>query len=87
MGKTSLLDRLIAHANQEGYQTIRLNLLQAEPSIFTSLDKFLRWFCACISYKLKIPCSLDQDWDEYRGSIVNATSYFEAKTATYFMLF
>ncbi len=29
MGKTSLMDRIIAHSNQQGYHTVRLNLLQA----------------------------------------------------------
>lgn len=77
MGKTSLLDRIIAHSNQQGYHTVRLNLLQAETTFFSNLDKFLRWFCAYVSHKLKLPCLLNETWDEYRGSIVNCTTYFE----------
>ncbi|QSJ19683.1 AAA-like domain-containing protein [Nostoc sp. UHCC 0702] len=77
MGKTSLLDRIIAHSNQQGYHTVRLNLLQAEANVFSNLDKFLRWFCAYVSYKLKLPSLLNESWDEYRGSIINCTTYFE----------
>ncbi|BAZ69256.1 MAG: AAA-like domain-containing protein [Pelatocladus maniniholoensis HA4357-MV3] len=77
MGKTSLLDRIIAHSNQRGYHTVRLNLSQAEATVFSNLDKFLRWFCAYASCKLKLPASFNESWDEYRGSIINCTTYFE----------
>ncbi|MBW4646064.1 MAG: AAA-like domain-containing protein [Goleter apudmare HA4340-LM2] len=77
MGKTSLLDRIIAYSNQQEYYTVRLNLLQAEATVFSNLDKFLRWFCAYVSYKLKLPSLLNESWDEYRGSIINCTTYFE----------
>jgi AAA-like domain len=77
MGKTSLFDRIIAHSNQQSYDTVRLNFLQAETTIFSNLDKFLRWFCAYVSHKLKLPCLLNESWDEYRGSIINCTTYFE----------
>ncbi|HEY9613715.1 AAA-like domain-containing protein [Allocoleopsis sp.] len=78
MGKTSLLDRIVDRAVNEGYRTVRLNLLQAEGAVFSSLDKFLRWFCACVSHKLNLPSQLGDYWDEDRGSIVNCTTYFEA---------
>lgn len=77
MGKTSLLERIIAHSNQRGYYTVRLNLLQAEATIFSNLDKFLRCFCAYVSHKLKLTTSFNESWDEYRGSIINCTTYFE----------
>ncbi len=77
MGKTSLCDRIISHSNQQGYNTVRLNVSQAEAQVFSDLDKFLRWFCAYVSYKLKLPSLLNESWDEYRGSIINCTTYFE----------
>ncbi len=77
MGKTSLLDRIIAQSNLQGYDTVRLNFLQAETTVFNNLDKFLRWFCAYVSHKLKLPSLLNESWDEYRGSIINCTTYFE----------
>jgi len=75
MGKTSLLDRIIAHSNQRGYHTVRLNLLQANTTVFSNLDKFLRCFCAYVSHKLKLPNSFNESWDEYRGSIINCTTH------------
>lgn len=77
MGKTSLLNRIVERAAKQGYQTVRLNLLQAEGAVFSSLDKFLRWFCACVSHELQLPSQLNEYWDEDRGSIVNCTTYFE----------
>lgn len=78
MGKTSLLDRIVAQAAGQNYRTVRLNLLQAETAVFSNLDKFLRWFCSYVSGKLQFPAQLSEYWDEERGSIVNCTTYFEA---------
>lgn len=77
MGKTSLLERIVDRAAKQGYQTVRLNLLQAEKEKLSSLNQFLRWFCACVSHKLGLSSQLDDCWDEDRGSIVNCTAYFE----------
>lgn len=77
MGKTSLLERILAYAAKQDYQIIRLNFLQAETAVFSNLDKFLRWFCAGVSYKLQLPSLLNVHWHDYRGSIINCTTYFE----------
>ncbi|MGD2182668.1 AAA-like domain-containing protein [Lusitaniella coriacea] len=77
MGKTSLLARILHHSTQQDYRTVRLNLLQAEESVFSSVERFLRWFCACTSHKLRLPSKLDDYWDRDRGSIINCTIYFE----------
>ncbi len=77
MGKTSLLDRIIAHSSQHGYHKIRLNLARAERNDLSNLNNFLRWFCNYISETLRLPSLLNETWHEYRGSIVNCTTYFE----------
>ncbi|MEQ8974293.1 MAG: AAA-like domain-containing protein [Coleofasciculus sp. C1-SOL-03] len=77
MGKTSLLDRILDYAEQQGYATVRLNLLQAEADVFSSLNRFLRWLCVGISSKLKLDAQLDEYWDQDRGSIVNCTTYIQ----------
>jgi len=77
MGKTSLLDRILDYAEQQGYATVRLNFLQAEADVFSSLNRFLRWLCVCISSKLKLDAQLDEYWDQDRGSIVNCTTYIQ----------
>lgn len=77
MGKTSLLNRLLAARKKQGERAVRLNLLQAEKAVFSTLDKFLRWFCSYVTQKLKLASHLDDYWDENRGSIVSCTTYFE----------
>ncbi|MDF5728675.1 MAG: AAA-like domain-containing protein [Rhizonema sp. PD38] len=77
MGKTSLLHRIMAHARQAGLRTVVLSLQRADTSIFTSLDKFLRWLCANVSRQLNLEPRLDEYWDEDIGSKVSCTLYFQ----------
>jgi hypothetical protein len=77
MGKTSLVERILHYATQQQYRTVRLNILQAEPSILCDLNQFLRWFCACLSQKLRLNNALEVYWDCDRGSIVNCTTYIQ----------
>jgi hypothetical protein len=77
MGKTSLVDRILHYATVQNYRTVRLNLLQAEPAALSDLNQFLRWFCACISQKLRLENALETYWDCDRGSIVNCTTYLQ----------
>ncbi|MHC5771054.1 MAG: AAA-like domain-containing protein, partial [Nostoc sp.] len=77
MGKTSLLDRILAYAGKQGYRRVRLNLLQVEEAKFSDLDKFLRWFCTYISDKLQSSHQLNDYWNEDRGSMTSCTRYLE----------
>lgn len=78
MGKTSLLNRILARASEAGYQTVNLNLLLAERGILQNLSQFLQWFCKQISRKLRIPDKLAEYWDEeIYSSNTNCTEYFE----------
>jgi hypothetical protein len=77
MGKSSLLNRLIAHAKTRGYLVVNLDFQQADENVFSHLDKFLRWFSANIARKLRLPPKLDDYWDEETGSKVSCTFYFE----------
>lgn len=78
MGKTSLLNRIIASAKAAGYRALRLNLRQAEAQFLTSLDTFLQWFCITVSHKLNLPVQLEEYWDNRFGSMVSCTTYFQA---------
>lgn len=78
MGKTSLLNRIVADAKTLGYRALRLDLRQAEEQFLTSLDTFLQWFCVNVSRKLELPPELDDYWDERFGSIVSCTTYFQS---------
>jgi hypothetical protein len=78
MGKTALLNRILAHAHAYGCRKVYLNLQEAETAVFVSLDKFLRWFCANISRELGLKPILDDYWDEdLFGSLVSCKTYFQ----------
>lgn len=78
MGKTSLMLRILAYAEQQGCRTASLDFLQAERAAFASTEKFLRWFCANVTRALELQPKLDEYWDEDIGSKVSCTIYFEA---------
>lgn len=77
MGKSSLMIRLIDRAANLGYLTAKLDFQQADEAIFSSLYKFLRWFCANVSRQLHLESMLDEYWDEDIGSKVSSTFYFQ----------
>lgn len=79
MGKTSLMARVLAQLDRDGYRTVNLSLQLADRKThFTNLNKFLRWFCLNLSRELKLPSRLDDRWDEEGiGSKVSCTTYFE----------
>ena len=77
MGKTSLMHRILAHAKQTGVHTVQIGLQKADSQVFTSLEKFLRWFCANITRQLNLEIRLDDYWDEDIGSKVSCTLYLQ----------
>jgi hypothetical protein len=76
MGKSSLMNRLLVHAKTLGYRIVHLDFQEADQTIFSSLDRFLRWFCINISRRLQIEPRLDDYWDEEMGSKVSCKVYF-----------
>ncbi|PSB09029.1 serine/threonine protein kinase [Pleurocapsa sp. CCALA 161] len=77
MGKTSLMLRILDYANQHQYHTVGLNLEQADQSILSDLNQFLRWLCANISRQLGRKPMLDEYWDEDMGSKISSTLYLQ----------
>ena len=78
MGKTSLLNRILAHAAAHNCATVYLDLGSVERKILTNLDKFLRWLCLMVGKKQKVENQLLEYWDtEILGSNDNCTAYFE----------
>ena len=77
MGKTSLLNRIIKHAQTHDYQLVRLDFRDAETEIFSNTNKFFHWFCFNISEQLKLECNIDL---QARGGIlVNCKKYFQTE--------
>ncbi|MBN3962595.1 AAA-like domain-containing protein [Nostoc sp. NMS8] len=77
MGKTSLMHRILTHAKKTGVHTVQISLQRADSQVFTSLEKFLRWFCANVSRQLNLEIRLDDYWDDDIGSKVSCTLYLQ----------
>lgn len=77
MGKSSLVNQLMASAQEQGYQTVSLNFQQLERSQLSDLNRLLRWFCTVLSTKLNLPAALDNYWNEDMGLKSSATAYLE----------
>ncbi|QFS46555.1 AAA-like domain-containing protein [Nostoc sphaeroides] len=77
MGKSSLILRLLARANNQGFCTVTLNFQQADKAVFASLDTFLRWFCTSVSRELQLEPKLNDYWNEDMDSKVSCFIYFQ----------
>jgi hypothetical protein len=79
MGKSSLLTRILYHAEQQCCRTVSLDFEQTDGSVFRDLNQFLRRFCALISRELAIsPKTVNEYWDaELFGPKDNCEEYFE----------
>ena len=77
MGKSSLMSRILHHAQQQGYQTASLNFHSADAEFLTNLDQFLQWFCVSISDELNLEEKLDKYWKGPLGSKNKCTKYFQ----------
>nr|WP_199301698.1 AAA-like domain-containing protein [Trichocoleus sp. FACHB-90] len=77
MGKSSLMTRILNHAEKQGYQTACLNFQDVDAEFLSSLDQFLQWFCATITDKLNLPDKLGDYWKGVLGSKNKCTNYFQ----------
>ncbi len=77
MGKSSLLSRMLAGATTQGYKVVSIDFQEADEAVFSTLDRFLRWFCVNVTRKLQLSPKLDDYWDEDMGSKVSCKIYFE----------
>lgn len=75
MGKSSLMVRVLHHAEKQGCQTILINFKRAGRSL-ANLDVFLRWFCQTVGQKLKQLNKLEQYWS-FETSQDKCSYYFE----------
>lgn len=77
MGKTSLMARVLHYAQQQGDATVPLSFQLADSSLFSDLDRFLKWFSANIALQLNLSDRLADYWNPIFGSKVACKSYFE----------
>ncbi len=76
-GKTSLMARILDQAREQGYRTVPLSFQHADKAVFTNLNQLLRWFCARVARKLRLPYRVEDYWTETFGSKDNCTAFFE----------
>jgi hypothetical protein len=77
-GKSSLTNRLLAHANTKSFRTVSLNLEATDQKFFADPDRFMQWFCAAVGKGLGLRVRTDEYWDDIFGANDNSTDYFEA---------
>ncbi len=78
MGKTSLLNRILHHAENQGYHVIYLDFQETDEAILVTLDRFLRWFCTIASRALQQDACLDDYWDVEVGSKMSCSLYWQS---------
>lgn len=79
MGKTSLMARILHHAEQQNSTTIALSFQLANKRVFANSDTFLQWFCASVAQELGILEQLTKCWElaEIIGSNQCCKAFFE----------
>ena len=77
MGKSSLLERILALAASQGYSAVGIDFQVADGDRLASLDQCLRWMCANISQQLGLKPNLQDHWDPDLGSKSSCTHYLE----------
>ncbi|MDF5725053.1 MAG: AAA-like domain-containing protein [Rhizonema sp. PD37] len=77
MGKTSLINRTLAHLPQE-YRIVYFSIGSIEQNILNNLKDFLYSLCSTVSNKLNLENRLGDYWDaEIVSNNDNCTAYFE----------
>lgn len=79
MGKTSLINHLLAQVADLDYRIVYLNLGLADSQThFSDINRFMRWFCCLLSRELGLPSQLDEYWNEVElGVKISCTAYLE----------
>ena len=81
MGKSSLMLRVLDHADSEGYKTVSVDFQKADRSILSDLDKLLRWLCYQVATQLNLSTDVSADinehWNELLGSKLSCTNFLQ----------
>lgn len=77
MGKSSLLDRIMAATDEFDYYKVKLDLQQADSKIIGDFSKLMRWLLANICFQLSLKNPVNCYWDEDLGIKVSSTIYLE----------
>ncbi|MFM7384002.1 MAG: AAA-like domain-containing protein, partial [Microcystaceae cyanobacterium] len=76
MGKSSLLNQILAYAKKQNYQTVRLDFQLLDDEVIQDSSQFLRWLCKRVSKQLQLADQVDNRWQSMTPNIL-CTDYFE----------
>lgn len=78
MGKTWLMNRIVAYARVCGYKTVTLSCnVLVDGTVYNDVERFLRFFCVAVGNELGLPNQLSEYWDNQAACIYNSTMYFQ----------
>jgi hypothetical protein len=77
MGKTWLMNRIVAYARGNSYKTGTLSFNELVEGICSDEEKLLRSLCVAIGDELELPNKLNEYWDNQATCIYNSTMYFQ----------
>ncbi|MEH2112411.1 AAA-like domain-containing protein [Nostoc sp.] len=77
MGKTTLLNRILLQAKQQGYLCVSIDIQLVGQTTLQHLDRFLQWLCIHIASSLQLPTKLNDYWDITYGSKISCQNYFK----------
>ncbi|MGI8502623.1 MAG: AAA-like domain-containing protein, partial [Hassallia sp.] len=77
MGKTWLMNRIVAYARGHNYKTVTLSFKGLVDAISSDEETFLRSLCVAVGDKLELPNKLNEYWDNQATCIYNSTMYFQ----------
>jgi hypothetical protein len=76
-GKTSLLNRLLKTALDEGYAIADIKLYQAEAAVIADLRQFLKWFCLQVTETLGLPSVIEDYWSNQIADATSCSRYLQ----------
>ena len=77
MGKSSLMHRVVDHANSEGLKHVDIDFNKADRKTMADTDLLLKWICFQASQQLGLPNKLDEYWHDIIGSKICCSNYIE----------
>jgi AAA+ ATPase superfamily predicted ATPase len=78
MGKTWLMNRIVAYARGYAYKTVTLSFnVLVDGTVYNDVERFLRSFCVAVGDELGLPNQLSEYWDNQATCIFNITMYFQ----------
>jgi len=76
-GKSSLLLRVLARAEQLGYAIASIDLQQADQATLADARAFLQWFCGVVALKLGQRPDLEACWSNILGDSLSTTLFMQ----------